>query len=171
MKERELTAEHLKSLLKYDQDTGIFTWRYLAGSGGKYKAGSIAGTKGRHGGGYIEITILGQLFKAHRLAWLYMTGEFPKSQIDHINRDRADNRWSNLREATLQQNLKNKTCYKSNTTGCPGVTWHKRIKKFQARISSDCKRIHLGYYENIHDAESVYKIAKAKMHNFSNGDL
>lgn len=167
MKDYGLTQDHLKTLLLYNEKTGIFKWRFNAGRSGRIPAGTIAGSSGKHGHGYIEITIQGKLRKAHRLAWLYMTGSWPKDEIDHINRIRHDNRLCNLRESTLQQNLKNKEKYKSNTSGFTGVTWHKRIKMWQARISNDTKRMHLGYFKTPEEASSVYTKAKEELHAFN----
>lgn len=167
MKSDRLSRERLLEYLSYDPESGIFNWKVSVGRYGRIKAGTVAGTKGKHGQGYIEIHFDGHLHKAHRLAWLYMTGEWPKREIDHINRIRSDNRWCNLREATLQQNLQNKTTYKSNTSGFPGVTWHKRIKKWQARIGKGTKRVHLGYWDDVKDAANAYSKAKMTIHAFS----
>ena len=164
MSTKDITQAQLKELLLYSPVTGLFIWRFNAGRYGRIPAHTQAGTKGKYGGGYIEITVLGKLRKAHRLAWLYMTGEWPKDEIDHINRIRHDNRFCNLRESTLQQNLKNKEVYKSNTSGFAGVTWHKRVKRWQARISNDAKRMHLGYFDTATEANSVYTEAKKELH-------
>ncbi|MEE9304294.1 MAG: HNH endonuclease [Thiotrichaceae bacterium] len=165
MNNKDITQGHLKALLVYDCETGLFMWKFKSGRYGRIPAGTIAGTSGKSGQGYIEIQLLGRLRKAHRLAWLYMTGSWPKNEIDHINRVRSDNRFSNLRESTLQQNLKNKCQYKSNTSGYAGVTWHKHLKRWQARISNDSKRFHLGYFETPEAANSVYLEEKKRLHN------
>lgn len=164
MKSDRLSRERLLEYLDYNKDTGVFRWKVSVGRHGRIPAGTIAGSKGKHGGGYIEIHFDGKMHKAHRLAWLYVVGEYPKNEIDHINQKRADNRFVNLREATLQENLKNKTKYKSNTSGFIGVTWHRLVKKWQARIGVDTKRIHLGYFDAPEKAYEVYKEAKAKYH-------
>ena len=167
-KTHKLTRERLCELLHYDPTTGIFRWRMRSGRHGRIPAGSIAGCNNKiHE--YHEIWCDKVLYKAHCLAWLYINGVWPKNEMDHINQKRSDNRWCNLREATLQQNLKNKALYKSNTTGCSGVTLHKGSGKYLARIGYDCKRIHLGYFEKLFDAETSYKEAKAKFHAFNVG--
>tara|TARA_R110000803_G_scaffold210685_4_gene283240 strand:- start:9115 stop:9621 length:507 start_codon:yes stop_codon:yes gene_type:complete len=164
MSSKDITQEQLKASLLYNQESGLFYWRFNAGMGGRIPAHTIAGSSGKHGQGYIEIQLLGKARKAHRLAWLYMTGSWPENEIDHINRIRHDNRFINLRESTLQQNLKNKDIYKSNTSGFVGVTWHKRIKAWQARISNDTKRMHLGYFDTPEEASLVYNKAKKELH-------
>ena len=156
-----LTYSRVVELLTYEPETGLFRWNVNAGRWGRIKAGTVAGSAGNHGGGYVEINIDGTLYKAHRLAWLYMTGKMPENQVDHINCDRADNKWSNLRAATLRQNLTNKTAYKNNTSGSPGVTWHKRLNMWQARIGLNGKRRHIGYWEDKDAAAEAYKAAKA----------
>ena len=159
-------CSEVKSLLHYDPDTGIFRWINRSGRYGRIPAGTIAGgiSKAKNNG-YCQIKVLGKFIKAHRLAWFYMTGEWPKGEIDHINRIRTDNRFCNLRVVSTQDNLKNKTTYKSNTSGQSGVTWHKRVKMWQARISVDTKRMHLGYYDDKEEAAKVYLDAKAKFHS------
>ena len=123
-----LTSEKLKQLLHYDLDTGIFIWRETRGC---RCAGDIAG-RGQKSI-YREIRIDKRLYKAHRLAWLYMTGEWPTKSIDHANGDPADNRFCNLRLATMAQNIANSKLSKANTIGLKGVTpregmWLARLK-------------------------------------------
>lgn len=105
----------LKSLLRYEPDTGHFFWIETRGPA---KAGNLAGSPCNKG--YIVIGVGGRVYKAHRLAWLYMTGGWPLAQIDHINQQKGDNRWANLREATNQQNCCNRT--RRNKHGYPGVS-------------------------------------------------
>lgn len=100
-----LTQEKLQHLLDYDPLTGIWTWRNPLPRS-KMKSGDIAG---RITGGRRQIRIASGFFYASRLAWLYMTGEWPQDQIDHINRIRDDDRWENLREANQSQNSFNRS--------------------------------------------------------------
>ena len=163
MKTRSMTRDRVVELLHYDPETGLFTWKNCAGRYGRIAAGTIAGSIGKiHG--YVEIHFDDALHKAHRLAWLCMTGKLPPHEMDHINRIRHDNRFCNLRLATLQDNLKNKTRYKNNTSGYPGVTWHKHIRQWQARIGADGIRHHLGYWDDQSKAVAAYRAAKAKIH-------
>ena len=154
----ELTAEYLRSILHYDQETGIFTRKVSTSS--NVKAGDVAGCRG--GRGYLRIQLQGRKYQAHRLAWLYIHGEWPNDQIDHINRDRSDNRIDNLREVTNKQNHQNKSKYSNNTSGHPGVYWHKQNSKWQAKIEHNQKQIHLGYFTNIEEALSARKAGELK---------
>ena len=152
----ELTAEYLRSILHYDQETGIFTWKVRAAR--NVKAGDAAGCQ--NGEGYLLISVQSRLYKAHRLAWLYAHGSWPKDQLDHVNRVRTDNRIENLREVTNKQNHQNKSKPSSNTSGHTGVCWHKRISKWVARIMHNYKHIHLGYFTDIEDAVAARKAAE-----------
>ena len=152
----ELTAEYLRSILSYDPETGIFTWKI--GSANQVKAGDIAGCP--DGDGYLRIKVQSRLYRAHRLAWLYTYGERPKGQIDHINRNRSDNRIANLRDVSHKLNLQNKSKYSNNASGHSGVVWNKRASKWLARIAHNRKQIHLGYFNTIEEAISARKAAE-----------
>jgi hypothetical protein len=152
----ELTAEYLRLILHYDQETGIFTWK--VGSANQVKVGDVAGCQS--GNGYLYISIGSRLHRAHRLAWLYVSGEWPKGQVDHINRNRSDNRISNLREVTNKQNGQNASKRSDNTSGHPGVCWYKRDSKWQAKITHNQKKIHLGYFSILAEALSARKAAE-----------
>ena len=112
-----MKQEELKQILDYDPDTGLFRWKIKPRS--QTDLGDIAGTLCQ---GYIRITINKKNYYAHRLAWLYMTGQWPVNTVDHINRIRNDNRISNLREATDQEQQFHLGEYKNNTSGFKGVS-------------------------------------------------
>jgi len=152
----ELTAEYLRSILHYDQETGIFTWKVSPST--KVKVGDVAGSPDGHG--YLQIGIQSRPHKAHRLAWLYVYGSWPKDQIDHINRKRSDNRIYNLREVTNKQNGQNAGKYSHNTSGHPGVSWHKRDSRWVAQIMHNQKQIHLGYFASLEEAIAARKAAE-----------
>ena len=153
---QDITAERLKELLHYEPETGIFTWKVRTAN--QVKVGDVAGCP--DGRGYLLIQLQSRLYRAHRLAWLYVYGEWPKDQIDHINRIRSDNRIANLRDVSHKQNNQNKSKPSNNTSGHPGVVWHKRISKWQVKIKHNYKYIHLGYYTNIEDAIAARKAAE-----------
>lgn len=147
-----LTQARLKEILHYDPKIGIFTWRINHGI--RAKIGQKAGYKNMYG--YWGIGIDQKNYKLHRLAWLYIFGEFPKNQIDHINLDKSDNRISNLREATPSENAMNRGIKSNNTSGFKGINWSRRHKSWCARISINNKRIQIGYFKDINVAHQAY---------------
>jgi hypothetical protein len=159
-----LTQAYLKSVLNYDPETGIFTWAERPVTHQRMKiwnkrfAGKIAGGKNKKG--YIEIGLLGRLFKAHRLAWLYMTGEWPKGQGDHENRNRSDNRWGNLRDATHGQNRANSR--PNSGRSLKGA--YESKKGWDAAITTGGKRKHLGTFDCPAAAHFAYVVAADKCH-------
>ena len=152
----ELTVEYLRSVLHYSPETGIFTWKVRTAK--RIKAGDVAGSP--DGRGYLSIRVCSRTHRAHRLVWLYVYGSWPKDQLDHINRNRSDNRIANLREVTNKQNGQNASKRSDNTSGHPGVSWHKRDSKWRARIKHSYKMIHLGYFTDIEEALSARKAAE-----------
>lgn len=147
--ETGLTLDRLKSFLNYNPDTGAWTWLVARGTALK---GSAAGRE--NGGGYIIICIDGHNYRAHRLAWLYMTGEWPSKFIDHKNRARADNHWSNLRQATRSENNRNRACL--SKTKFKGVEIA-ASGKFRARIRQlDGKTKNIGTFDKPEDAAAAY---------------
>ena len=149
--------------LNYDQETGVFTWKHDGTRG--VKAGHVAGS--RMTSGYIALSVSGKKALGHRIAWLFAHGEFAQGNIDHINRDKSDNRISNLRLATHEQNAQNRLKNCKNTSGYKGVTWHKRDKRWQAAITIKGKVLHLGYYKNPEQASIAYIEASKKYQSHS----
>jgi hypothetical protein len=145
----ELTIDRLKELIAFDPDTGIFRWPANLRN---QSAGRQAGTIEKKG--YRQIWVDGQRFKAHRLAWFYMTGAWPRRQIDHINGVKDDNRFANLREASNSQNQQNAPKNASNTSGYKCVVWLPHIGKWAARVKFPWERSQkdCGYFSNIVDA-------------------
>lgn len=144
----KLTQEKLKELLDYDHETGVFTWKISRGTA---KKGKIAGRIDKING-YIDIVIDRKLYKSHRLVFLYIDGYLPENVVDHINRNKTDNRRNNLREVSQTCNTRNKSLMKNNKSGITGIGWHKRDKKWWSQIMVFGKQIHLGYFDNIVDA-------------------
>lgn len=154
----ELTAERLRELLHYDPDTGLIFWA---------ASRKVAGTK--QSGGYVQVEIRGRRYVAHRLAWLWMTGQWPRDQIDHINGIRADNRWSNLREATHAENMQNQRSSRSDSLHSSkiGVGFHRVSGKWRARIGLNGVQRTIGYFDSEEEAHAAYLKAKAEHHPFS----
>jgi len=155
----ELTQEQLKEQVQYDPTSGVFTWR-AARSGVPHR--SIAGSPNNLG--YIKITILRKHYYAHRLAWFYMTGEWPPHSIDHINQNPSDNRWINLRAATHSENHRNVSLRSDSTSGIKGVSLHKETGKWRAHIKINGKAKHLGLFHTIEEAARVRQAAADKIH-------
>ena len=145
-----LTQERLKELLHYDPETGVFTWLIARQ---RVRKGSPAGTLHKHG--YWVIKVDGRSYNASRLAWLYMTGEWPKHQIDHSDLDRHNDRWSNLREATVSQNNTNRRAQKDNSCGVKWAYWSPRHRKFVGQIRINKKIISAGYFETAYEANQA----------------
>lgn len=156
-----LTVSRLREVLHYEPDTGLFTREFT--TGGEIK-GCIAGGIDRING-YLRISVNGTSYKAHRLAWFYMTGAWPLGVIDHINGDKLDNRFCNLRDATHQINNQNiHAAGKRTTSGLRGVSWLKSRKQWRSTIFVDGKSIHLGFFGDKNEAHAAYKAAKKKLH-------
>jgi len=168
----ELTQELLKKVLHYCPDTGVFTWlkrprsMFTSDKGfGVWNAklsGKRAGSLNFKG--YRELSIKHcpnkrSRYLTHRLAWLYIHGEFPEV-IDHINGVKDDNRLVNLRNTTNWVNKKNSKIYANNTSGIPGVSWESKPNKWRVRIKADKKDKHLGFFDNLFDAACARKSAE-----------
>jgi hypothetical protein len=155
------TQERLKKLLSYDPETGEFT-RLLALCN-KVKIGEAAG--GKHHSGYVHIRVDGHKYMAHRLAFLYMKGEFPKGDCDHINGARDDNRWINLRDVTRSENRQNLGgAPSSNKSGLLGVKKIKGYDRWVARIQLNKHSYFLGCYQTPEEAHFAYIAAKDTLH-------
>ncbi|WP_313193700.1 HNH endonuclease [Shinella zoogloeoides] len=154
-----ITHERLHELLTYDPETGIFRWKVDRNQ--NVKAGSIAGAP--DSSGYIQVRVDGRKYQANRLAWLYMTGEWPSEQVDHRDRDRANNRWANLREATHAENCRNRRRRSDNKSGFPGVKIT-RNGTYEATIGIDGEKVYLGTYSTLHEALNVRRFAEKDIH-------
>lgn len=152
-----MNIDVLKSLLRYEPDTGLIYW--VAKGKGMIKK-KAAGTK-LHSG-YLGICIGPKRWQAHRIAWALHTGSWPKDQIDHINGIKTDNRACNLREATNSQNGKNLKLSKANKTGVAGVCWSERYQNYRVYIKVDHKQKYLGTFKNFDDAVKARHKAEDK---------
>lgn len=153
-----LTQSELKEHLKYDQETGAFT--RIKSISNYVKVGDIAGHVRQDG--YVRVSVKGKIYLAHRLAWLYVYGGWPREQIDHINHARADNRIENLREATNHENSKNRPPQNNNTSGVVGVHWYKPTKRWMAYIRVNKVNVNLGYFMDKFEAICARKSAERK---------
>jgi hypothetical protein len=144
-----LTAERLRELLNYDPDAGVFMWR-VRGRGRPINR--PAGTADSMG--YMRVQIDRRFYRAHRLAWLYMTGAWPANHIDHINGMVGDNRIDNLREVTQAENMWSRKLSVTNSSGFKGVS--KKGNKWRAKITKDGRDYRLGYYNTAAEAHDAY---------------
>lgn len=149
-----LTQELLKQSLDYNPDTGIFNRKIN---------GRVAGTICKRSG-YVSISVYNKRYYAHRLAWLYTNCVWPIEQIDHINGIRNDNRISNLREATKNENQRNKKIQTNNSSGYKGVYFDTNRNRWRACIRVNNKLIHLGSYIKLIDAAIAYQTASISYH-------
>lgn len=163
---KPLTAERLRQLLSYDLETGFFrriapsrpqASHYLTKPVGYVKPGTAG-----NGGGYLMVTVDGKAYRAHRLAWLYMTGDWPKGDVDHRDNDRTNNKWANLREATRSQNIHNMGMRERNSSGRKGATFDRSRNSWQAQITVNGAHHHLGRFETREEAGDAYDRAALK---------
>lgn len=155
-----LTAEVLRGLIRYDPITGRFTWSETHPS--HFVAGHRAGKL--RADGYRLIKIDYRLYREHRLAWLYVHGQWPVQQLDHINGQRDDNRLANLREVSATENTQNRRkAGRRTSTGLLGAapTSH---GKFGAKIMARGVVQHLGTFETAEAAHAAYVTAKRQLH-------
>ena len=145
----------------YNPETGELRWRI---GSRRRPAGKLAGAMSKTEKGRIIVGFQGKTYKAHILAWVCQTNEWPTHQIDHVNEDPSDNRWVNLRAATKSQNMRNIIKIKSNTSGHKGVGFHKEAKKWRAYIKADGVSYHLGLFLDKEDAIKAYIDAANKLH-------
>lgn len=160
---------NVRARLDYDPDTGVLTWKRTGSKMFNTRfAGTEAGTIATNG--YRYIMIGGKLYLAHRLIWRWMTGEWPAAELDHVNMDRLDNRWSNLRAATRGENSCNRKRQTNNTTGCAGVGWDKARNMWSVRIKAGGRYVFRARLEDYEMACLVASEARDKYHgNFANG--
>lgn len=156
-----MMIEELKSNLRYDPETGHFWWIRKPRNG--INMSTPAGANQR---GYVCIRINRKGYFAHRLAWFYMTGEWPPKgyQIDHANQDKSDNRWCNLRLATPAQNTVNRGVQANNRSGYKGVFWHKGQKEWRSAIRVNGRSIYLGKFPDPKSAHQAYAKASRNFH-------
>ena len=166
----KITQTYLKQRLHYDPETGVFTWLRRSGAtmgerlfntkfSGK-RAGYIWTYK-KSRTKYRSIHLIGT-YQEHRLAFLYITGRFPKTGVDHIDGDGLNNKWNNLRKANQSQNKANGRLNLNNTTGFKGVTFQKITNKYCAQIYVRGRNISLGCFNSAKAASIVYRDASKK---------
>ena len=155
----DLTRESLMGILRYIPESGIFTW-VKPPAHQTLKSGDLAGYLRDNGYWYIKINR--RAYSAHRLAWLYVHGEWPTHLIDHINGIKSDNRIENLRQANKSQNCANGKLRTHNTSGLKGVSKFKN--KWRAQITHNQVVIYLGLFNTKEEAHEAYLQAAQRLH-------
>lgn len=154
-----LTAERLRELLHYDPKTGIFTRRVTVNS--VARAGDVCGGDDSHG--YLQVKIDRRGYRLNRLAWLYMTGDWPAGDVDHRDTIRTNNCWTNLRDVSHRVNAQNlRKATSKSKTGFLGVV--KKGNRFDANIKTNGKAKYLGSYSQPDQAHAAYLAAKRELH-------
>lgn len=162
----DLTAEFVRGLFTYDPLEGLLRWRNRAGRHGRIPARSIAGRV--HSQGYRYVTISGKHYRGSRVIWVYVTGEWPKVQVDHQDLDPGNDKWSNLRLATRSQNKANGGKYRRSggetlPKGVQAVQKRRSIR-YRAIATKDGVREHLGYFDTPDQAHAAYLKRSKELH-------
>lgn len=159
-----MNQQQLKEVLSYDEATGVFTW---------LRTGKTAGSAFHNGyrSTYLRIKVGGKACFAHRLAWLYMTGEWPAGDIDHIDHDGLNNRFANLRIVSDEINQKNARMSAANKTGISGVCFVAKTNRWHAWVSRAKKQAHLGSFLDLFEACCARKSAELRHDYHSNYGL
>lgn len=151
----------MMNLFTYDESSpSCLRWKVSRVGGRGIRPGDVAGSIDSKG--YWRVGISGKEYRVHRIVYHLVTGEPLDSdtQIDHINRNRLDNRFNNLRKVTNQQNQFNKRVLRNNTSGITGVVWYKPTSKWKVQMRLNKKTTHLGYFDNLLDAACCRKSAE-----------
>jgi len=168
MNELSISPEEVLSVIEYNSVTGSFFWKWRVGDRKKFQtwntrfAGKPCASISKDG--YLRIRIGEKTYPAHRLAWLIYYRESPDAIIDHINRDRFDNRIVNLRLVTHSENMQNRKLQINNKSGFRGVSWDSKYGKWRARINSQGKCINLGYHDTAEKASKAFELARSIYH-------
>jgi len=155
----DITQALLHEMLDYNKDSGVFVWKVRSAQ--KIRVGDIAGTVNAKG--YVGIKLFGKRYLAHRLAWMYINGEFPDSFIDHANTVRTDNRIDNLRLSTHQENKRNGKLYKNNTSGFRGVAFKQNAWVGSLEVGD--RRVYVGRFKTAAEASAAVEKQAEKIHS------
>lgn len=162
MKKPIITVNRLREALNYNPETGTFTW--LIRTSNRISVGDRAGRD--NGNGYRRISIDGQSYYEHQLAWLYVYAEWPENEVDHIDGVGTNNKISNLRHGTHTENSQNLSLRSTNKSGMIGVSWSKLHLKWEAYITVNFKKKYLGLFDDLEAAGAAYLNAKKELHRF-----
>lgn len=162
--DRPVTPEDIRAYIRYEAETGLFYWGERgaphAGGWNSEMAGKPCGGINE---GYRILRICRVTFKAHRVAFFVGHGRWPQGNLDHINGDTMDNRVENLREVTNAQNAMNAKRRKDNRSGAKGVSYHTRVKVWEAFLRYDRRKYHIGSYKTFSEAKAAREAFEQKM--------
>lgn len=150
----------VREFLAYDPATGAITWKKRPARAAA--VGALATFD--NGRGYLQLTLRGKRYNAHRVGWFLSYGEWPSKTIDHINGNRSDNSLENLREATYAENNRAVGLRRINKSGAKGVSYHARKRMYEAAIWVDRKKIYLGQHATVDEAAHEYNKAAVRFH-------
>ena len=160
MAKLDLTAARLREVLHYDPETGELT-RLSNNKRASVAAGGVNKTR------YAEASVDGHKHRVHRLVWLYMTGAWPTGQIDHINRDRLDNRWANLRDVSPKGNIENQARKARTDTGLRGIRKRSIDRSYCVDITQNRRLLSLGTFDDLEMAKAARRAAELSLHSCS----
>ncbi len=160
MRKPVITHQELTDRLEYNPETGEFRWLMLVGRGGRAKAGETAGYINT-GNGYRYISVDGKQYPAARLGWFLTTGQWPAHEVDHVNLNRSDDRFENLREATHAQNCCNRPA--TAQSGFKGVRKHTKSDRWIAEVGHGGKTHYIGCFKTVEDALAARIIAAERL--------
>lgn len=156
------SAEVLRAKFEYEPETGALRWKTVSPFFRKAKAGDLAGSISPQG--YQKVRVGGYYYLSHRIIWKMVTGQEPEDQIDHMDNDRLNNRWDNLRPASNSQNVQNARLRSDNKSGIKGVCWEPSHKAWKVYISVEGKQRVLGRFKSIDAAKQIRLAAAEKLH-------
>ena len=158
LKYKNITVDEVREAFDYDEETGQLIWKIAPCN--RVSIGDVAGSYDKNG--YRRTGYKGGTYFIHRLVFGYVHGKFPSNDIDHIDGDPANNRISNLRSVSRQENLKNTKLSKNNSSGVGGVYWNKKTSKWETAIGIKGKKSYLGLFADFFEACCARKSAENK---------
>lgn len=156
-RKHQIDPKRIEQCVSYCPDSGRLAW-----TTGQFAGKTISGTNTK---GYIQLQIDGITLLGHRVCYCLMTGSMPPMDIDHIDGDKTNNTWSNLRLVNNSDNHKNMKIFKTNSSGVAGVAWNPIKNRWDSYITSRNRRFYLGRFKNFFDAVCARKAAEIK-HGF-----
>lgn len=159
----QLSVDHVRNCLSYEPETGILRWKWRAEVAPYVNARTAGKEAGTSAAEYRTIGLYGHSYAAHRLAWVIVTGGWPNNMIDHVDGNKHNNRWNNIREADMSKNLMNRGVFRKTKSGIKGVN-EKRPGQWRAQICGNKRRIHIGTYHSREEARDAWLAAARELH-------